>query len=84
MHAKVTTHVLLGGKSHRLPLPETVKVLSDQSGEQTGSPEHKEMAAAAKFAPLRSRFSQEHSAHRRGKGPGIAGKILGDIVGMIP
>jgi len=47
MHVKVTRHVLLGRRRHRL-LRRELCGGSDQGGKQTERPEHKEMAATSK------------------------------------
>ncbi len=57
MHAKVTTHVLLGGKSHRLPCWKqwrwrATKVASKRRGRNITK-----WLQPRKFAPLRCRFS---------------------------
>jgi hypothetical protein len=57
MHAKVTTHVLLGAKRHRLPCWKQWRWRATKVASKRRGLNIKKWLQPRKFAPLRSRFS---------------------------
>jgi len=98
MHAKVTTHVLLGRKSPGCPAGSMAAVGTTWGASKLGGPNITECLQPRKVVPLKSRLadgrgkadlisswgrpmnSEEETGKctlgsRRGKGPGILGRI---------
>ena len=81
MHAKVTTHVLLGGKSHRLPYWKQWRWRATKVACKRRGLNITKWLQPRKFAPLRSRFSG-YSRYAdpkplRGKAD-VAGEVTGE------